>query len=498
MKINTENSFLYNQEDEDQEEINHGYDPNKAGEVIKEMAPENFPSESLDEIKGKINNLRQELQDWESGKHNPPYKLMGETGSSLQEQNVLRLEEEIREWERKKDLLEGKGISYFKSKEEEFKPAEPKTTEDLEKENQIEVENAEKINQTKSFEELYDVLREIGKIKGTTGVYSATNLITLIENVRSAEKIRDGLFQNNTITRTYGIRNKVWELFVAEKEIVADTEEEMADKKESSESAEDNEVMEKSVFADLVKKTKEKMENLQPKALKRRFNQIKSYFSLNKINIRQAERFRQVTNEADKLIKERVSLFIDEQREITDDEVDAKLNEMIKELFSEEKPEEEKEKIYDEDKGVEREKTPDDLTEEEIDSFKENIKTEIFKEREKQNSEIEDQITEAVIGKLKARLTREYKDLSAKNYQGENILAEGKLDQLRQDIKIYLRVMRATKMDISLLKFNSLIRKNLDPQWYKRYVAGGIGDSLASVTAKITGRDSGVNSWWSK
>ncbi len=67
-------------------------------------------------------------------------------------------------------------------------------------------EREDLIKSANSFEDLYQVLRQIGDIRGTAKTYTAERLVEKIEMVRKGEATP------LDITRTYGIRDKVQEL----------------------------------------------------------------------------------------------------------------------------------------------------------------------------------------------------------------------------------------------------------------------------------------------
>lgn len=62
-----------------------------------------------------------------------------------------------------------------------------------------------RIKKTHKFSELYTNIRQAGEVKGTRKSYSPNEMIGLIESVRKGAEL-------NTITRTYGLREKVREL----------------------------------------------------------------------------------------------------------------------------------------------------------------------------------------------------------------------------------------------------------------------------------------------
>jgi len=66
------------------------------------------------------------------------------------------------------------------------------------------------ISAAKTFEELGEVLDAVGRIKGSSEVYSADELVSLIQSVRE----RGALL--TTITRAEGLRDKVAELYIVE------------------------------------------------------------------------------------------------------------------------------------------------------------------------------------------------------------------------------------------------------------------------------------------
>jgi len=73
-------------------------------------------------------------------------------------------------------------------------------------------EEAERlVSSASTFEELFQALRTIGEVEGSKQTYSPKDLITIINHVRN-KKLTPG-----SITRTYGLREKVIQLFAAER-----------------------------------------------------------------------------------------------------------------------------------------------------------------------------------------------------------------------------------------------------------------------------------------
>lgn len=70
------------------------------------------------------------------------------------------------------------------------------------------------IRESRTFDELYDTLDSLGRIHGSQGVYSADEIIGIVEKVRSGELTID------YVTRTYGLRDKVSELLVDSKPVI--------------------------------------------------------------------------------------------------------------------------------------------------------------------------------------------------------------------------------------------------------------------------------------
>lgn len=77
----------------------------------------------------------------------------------------------------------------------------------------LEVRRTEEVGAVTSFEQLFETLKRFGMIGGIGGVkeYSAVELIDRIERVRADR------MDLHTITRAYGIRDKVHNLIAAEK-----------------------------------------------------------------------------------------------------------------------------------------------------------------------------------------------------------------------------------------------------------------------------------------
>jgi len=68
------------------------------------------------------------------------------------------------------------------------------------------MEKIKGLDEAKNFEELYEVLKPVGTLIGSNGVFSSDKLISLIEDVRAGKE--DVL----VITRTGGLREKVQSL----------------------------------------------------------------------------------------------------------------------------------------------------------------------------------------------------------------------------------------------------------------------------------------------
>ena len=73
-------------------------------------------------------------------------------------------------------------------------------------------EEAERlISSAATFEELFEALKTIGEVRGSEQTYSPKDLIVIINHVRNQE------LTPRSITRTYGLREKVIQLLVAER-----------------------------------------------------------------------------------------------------------------------------------------------------------------------------------------------------------------------------------------------------------------------------------------
>tara|TARA_Y100000310_G_scaffold81278_1_gene77881 strand:- start:1333 stop:1602 length:270 start_codon:yes stop_codon:yes gene_type:complete len=69
-----------------------------------------------------------------------------------------------------------------------------------------EISPDEAIAAANTFEALYDALRAVGEIEGSSKTYDAEELIELIRDFQEGNRLI------NEITRTHGLRNKVSEL----------------------------------------------------------------------------------------------------------------------------------------------------------------------------------------------------------------------------------------------------------------------------------------------
>lgn len=77
-------------------------------------------------------------------------------------------------------------------------------------EREVGIEKKENINKANNFSELYKILEEIGGLQSSDIFYDSNDLIDRIE------KVREGKFGINVITRTEGLRKKVEELLSKE------------------------------------------------------------------------------------------------------------------------------------------------------------------------------------------------------------------------------------------------------------------------------------------
>lgn len=83
-------------------------------------------------------------------------------------------------------------------------------------ENQIMIKKRELAG---TFEDLFDYIKEIGQIQGSTNVYNSETILNLIDNVRYANKNNqnpDNILGINEITRSSGLRDKVRDLIQLE------------------------------------------------------------------------------------------------------------------------------------------------------------------------------------------------------------------------------------------------------------------------------------------
>jgi hypothetical protein len=92
-------------------------------------------------------------------------------------------------------------------------PAEGNSVQIINHEKSMPADFEHEVSNAHSFQDIYDALIKSGHIIGTKGIYTAQEMINLIENYHNTGS-EDALIQ---VTRTGGLRDKVFDLFQLEK-----------------------------------------------------------------------------------------------------------------------------------------------------------------------------------------------------------------------------------------------------------------------------------------
>ncbi len=121
-----------------------------------------------------------------------------------------------------------------------------------------------------------------------------------------------------------------------------------------------------------------------------------------------------------------------------------------------------------------------------------NMANWVSAEKISQNKEIEQELVDGALSTLRERFAKKV------DFRGRPILTEEKLFNIESELRRTASVARYTQIDRDIINYNKLIRKNLDPEWYRRYVAGGIEFALASVALGAVAYTSSakIGAWW--
>lgn len=271
---------------------------------------------------------------------------------------------------------------------------------------------------------------------------------------------------------------------------------------EKDRGAKDNEEPEqKTAFANTTRKAKSIFE-VAGSTLRFLSERKKGLMTFGYWEVRQAEKLRSASNEVDKKVKKMAEAFHPENnldltiKQRDRNELEAKL--MFSKLVLS------GEKVVADDG---QEKLVQDLSVEEQQRILDRARTTVSWKQFEQNEEIEDVMIEKAVSTLEEKLKTKIGrfNLEAKTFAGDKVLTPEKIATLKKEMRKSIQAMRRSQVDKDVLKFNQLVRKNLDPHWYKRYVAGGIEAALAlgafhywvapSISSALKGNID-VFSWW--
>lgn len=110
----------------------------------------------------------------------------------------------------------------------------------------------------------------------------------------------------------------------------------------------------------------------------------------------------------------------------------------------------------------------------------------ITKEKREQNNKIEDEIIEHVAEELEDKLEL---DPIIQGYRsahgGEKVLTDENMVALKAELKAELKKLRNGQIRKDLVGYKELMRKNLDPKWWARYVYGPMEAVLMALGVKF-------------
>ncbi len=114
------------------------------------------------------------------------------------------------------------------------------------------------------------------------------------------------------------------------------------------------------------------------------------------------------------------------------------------------------------------------------------ISEQITKDKRKQNEKIEKEIVEHAVIQLGKRLEvnpiiQGYRSA----HGGEKVMTEDKIAALRTELAAELKKLRNGQMRKDRLNYASLMRKNLDPKWWARYIYGPLEAVLMALAVKF-------------
>ncbi|MBI2482399.1 MAG: hypothetical protein HYV76_02455 [Candidatus Vogelbacteria bacterium] len=116
----------------------------------------------------------------------------------------------------------------------------------------------------------------------------------------------------------------------------------------------------------------------------------------------------------------------------------------------------------------------------------------VSSEKIQTNQAFEDRIVSQSLNEVQTKF------LGKTNFRGQLILTPERLIQIEDEIRGSIKSLRHSQMTRDLINHQQLFRKNLDQEWYKRYVAAGIEAALASVAIGVVTYVGSVKvgAWW--
>ncbi len=123
--------------------------------------------------------------------------------------------------------------------------------------------------------------------------------------------------------------------------------------------------------------------------------------------------------------------------------------------------------------------------------FYTNLSRLVSAEKINHNKEIEKQMIEDSLNTLKTKFSKKT------DYRGKAILSDEKLATIEAELRKVAADARFMQTDRDILGYEQLVRKHLDPEWWKRYVWAGIEAAVdtAAIAILVTSAPS-IGTWW--
>lgn len=143
-------------------------------------------------------------------------------------------------------------------------------------------------------------------------------------------------------------------------------------------------------------------------------------------------------------------------------------------------------------------KKPSELKKEEVKELYDHMSESISGEKKRNNEKYEDQIVEEAMSTIRDKVAG-YKTFGGEKVDVSTEDSE-KMKKIEDQLRKAIGALRTSQIDRDIIRYDQIVKKGIDPDWYKRYVAGGVEAALGFagvhwLTMPAGGIDK-LYAWW--